>query len=137
MTARGYNKLKTSSVHLMAFLALIAAAGLVSTANAQEPSGSVTTEATKESPWLITPLLSVDPKLGRTIGALAGYVMQFDEESPASMVGAAVTYSNTDSYVGGVFADLYWQQDRNRLSLGVGLEKSKMTMTTSSASVRV
>ena len=125
MTARGYNKLKTSSVHLMAFLALIAAAGLVSTANAQEPSGSVTTEATKESPWLITPLLSVDPKLGRTIGALAGYVMQFDEESPASMVGAAVTYSNTDSYVGGVFADLYWQQDRNRLSLGGGFGKIK------------
>ena len=127
-----------AAVRLIAFLTLIAAAGLALTANAQESSDSVATGTAKESPWLITPLLSVDPKLGRTTGALAGYVMQFDEKSPASMVGTALTYSNTDSYVGGVFADLYWQQDRNRLSVGgVDLEKSKTAMTTSSASVQV
>ena len=73
-----------------------------------------------ESPWLLTPLLSVDPKLGRNVGALGAYTLRFDEDSPASMIGAAVTYSSTDSYVGGLFADLYWQGDRNRLSMGAG-----------------
>jgi hypothetical protein len=78
-----------------------------------------------ESPWLLAPLLSVDPKLGRNVGALGAYTLRFDEDSPASMVGAAVTYSSTDSYVGGLFADLYWQQDRNRLSMGAGFGKIK------------
>ncbi|MEL0192297.1 MAG: hypothetical protein VW865_08435 [Halieaceae bacterium] len=77
----------------------------------------------KESPWLLTPLLSVDPKLGRNVGALAAYTLRFDDDSPVSMLGTAITYSSTDSYVGGVFADLYWQQDRNRLSLGAGFGK--------------
>lgn len=82
-----------------------------------------TGESKSESPWLLTPLLSVDPKLGRNVGALGAYTLRFDEDSPASMVGAAVTYSSTDSYVGGLFADLYWQGDRNRLSMGAGFGK--------------
>ena len=40
----------------------------------------------KESPWLLTPLLSVDPKLGRNVGALAAYTLRFDDDSPVSML---------------------------------------------------
>jgi len=67
------------------------------------------------SPWLLTPLLSVDPKLGTNVGGLAAYLRRFDEESPISMMGAAISYSNTDSLVSGMFADLYWGGDHHRL----------------------
>ena len=70
------------------------------------------------SPWLITPLLSVDPKLGQNVGGIAAYLHRFDPASPLSMMGVALTYSNTDSIVGGAFADLYWGADHHRLSGG-------------------
>ena len=41
----------------------------------------------KDSPWLITPLLSSDPKISTAAGVLAAYVHTFDEKSPASMFG--------------------------------------------------
>jgi hypothetical protein len=80
------------------------------------PLGSNETAA---SPWLLAPLLSSDPKLGTSGGALAGYLHQFDAESPTSTFGAAGIYSNTDSYVVGAFANTYFGKDRHRLVLGM------------------
>ena len=68
----------------------------------------------RASPWLVSPLLSVDPKLGRNLGGMAAYLHRFDDASPVSMVGVGATYSNTDSLVGGLFGDLYWGQARGR-----------------------
>jgi len=51
------------------------------------------------SPWIVTPLISSDPKLGTNLGALVGYMHYFDEKSPVSMMGLTGTYSNTGSYV--------------------------------------
>lgn len=75
-------------------------------------------KAQRDSPWLLTPTFSVDPKLGRNLGAIAAYLHRFDEASPISLTGASLSYSNTDSLVGGVFADLYWGRDHHRLVAG-------------------
>lgn len=73
----------------------------------------------KESPWLVTPTFSSDPKLGNAVGALAGYLVKFDESSPTSMFGAMVSYSDTDSSVYGLFGRTYFDADSHRLMAGI------------------
>jgi outer membrane protein assembly factor BamA len=72
-----------------------------------------------ESPWLLTPTLSADPKLGTNIGAVAGYLHRFDPGSEQSMVAAVGTYSDTDSRIGGLMADLRWDGNRHKLQAGL------------------
>jgi len=36
----------------------------------------------KQSPWLLTPTLSSDPKLGTSLGFVGAYLKNFDETSP-------------------------------------------------------
>jgi hypothetical protein len=72
----------------------------------------------RDSPWLLTPTFSVDPKLGRNVGAIAAYLHRFDEASPVSLTGAMLSYSNTDSLVSAMFTDLYWGADHHRLTAG-------------------
>jgi len=69
----------------------------------------------KSSPWLITPLISSDPKLSTAVGVLAGYVKQFDEKSPPSLIGVAGSYSTTDSWYISAFAKTHFGEDRHRL----------------------
>jgi len=71
------------------------------------------------SPWLFAPLLTSSPKLGTSGGALGGYLHQFDDQSPASTFGAAGVYSDTDSYVAGLFANTYFGEDSHRLVAGI------------------
>lgn len=78
------------------------------------------TEGKKESPWLFTPTLSSDPKLGTSVGALAAYIYSFDSDSPASMFGITGSYSSTDSIVGGAFARTYFDHDTQRLIAFIG-----------------
>ena len=68
-------------------------------------------------PWLITPTLSADPKLGANVGALIAYVKKLDADSTPSMLGLSVSYSDTDSSTGALFGQLYWGQDTRRLTL--------------------
>lgn len=77
----------------------------------------------RESPWLLAPLVSSDPKVGTSAGGLVGYLHQFDEQSPTSTFGLGATYSNTDSYVAGLFGQLYFGADRNRLVTALGAGK--------------
>ncbi len=53
----------------------------------------------EESPWLLTPTLSSDPKLGTNVGAVAGYLFKLDPGSRQSVVGAAGSYSDTDFWI--------------------------------------
>ncbi|MEJ2516183.1 MAG: hypothetical protein P8080_12845 [Gammaproteobacteria bacterium] len=76
-------------------------------------------EDERESPWLATPTLSDNPKLGTNIGAIVGYVRRFDPESEPSLIAAFGSYSNTDSRVGGVFADLRWDGNRHKATAGI------------------
>ncbi len=71
-----------------------------------------------ESPWLLTPTLSNDPKLGATLGFVAGRLFRADAASSQSMVASFGTYSNTDSWVGGLFGDLYWRGDARKAVVG-------------------
>ena len=73
--------------------------------------------AAKTKPWLITPTLSADPKLGANVGGLIAYLKKLDAESTPSMTGLTVSYSDTDSMTGALFSQLYWQADTRRLSL--------------------
>ena len=68
-------------------------------------------------PWLITPTLSADPKLGANVGGLIAYLKKLDAESTPSMTGLSVSYSDTDSMTGALFSQLYWKADTRRLSL--------------------
>lgn len=68
-------------------------------------------------PWLITPTLSADPKLGANVGGLVAYVKKLDAESTPSMLGLSVSYSDTDSSTAALFGQLYWGQDTRRMTL--------------------
>jgi len=72
-----------------------------------------------ESPWLAVPLVSSGPKMGTSIGAMAGYLYKFDEESPTSTFAITGTYSNTDSYFAGVFGRTFFDHNTQRLSAGI------------------
>ncbi len=76
-------------------------------------------EKKPESPWLLTPTLSSSPKMGNSLGAMAGYLFKADEGSPTSMVAAMGSYSDTDSSVYGAFSRLYFAEDRHRVLAGV------------------
>jgi hypothetical protein len=71
----------------------------------------------KESPWMIVPTFSVSPKLGASLGALAGYLHYFDEKSQVSMFGVSAQYTSTGSMVGGAFGKTSFDEDRQRLVL--------------------
>ena len=79
--------------------------------NVQEDNN--TTE--KESPWIATPLVSSGPKMGSSVGAMAGYLYKFDEESPTSTFGLMGTYSDTDSYILVLFAKTFFDHNTQRL----------------------
>jgi outer membrane protein assembly factor BamA len=74
-------------------------------------------EDKKSSPWFITPLLSSDPKISTAAGGMAGYVKQFDEKSPASLIGVAGTYSTTNSWYLTAFAKTHFGEDKHRLTI--------------------
>ena len=91
----------------------------------QVPAESHTSEderadGDRAKPWLITPTLSADPKLGTNIGGVVAYLKKLDKQSTASMIGATVSYSDTDSITGGVGAQLFWGGDARRLILLAG-----------------
>ncbi|GAB3097251.1 BamA/TamA family outer membrane protein [Aestuariicella hydrocarbonica] len=73
----------------------------------------------QESPWLLIPTVSNDPKLGFKGGVMGGYLYKVDADSNFSMMGGFANYSDTDSYTGGLFTDLYWGANRNKLRAGI------------------
>jgi len=73
----------------------------------------------RESPWLLVPSLSVDPKLGTSLGGMGGYIHRFDAESTPSMFVAGASYSDSDSVVMGIFGQMFFDADRQKLVVGV------------------
>lgn len=73
----------------------------------------------EESPWLAVPLLSSGPKMGTSLGAMAGYLYKFDEDSPTSTFAITGTYSNTDSFFTGIFGKTFFDQNQQRLAAGL------------------
>ncbi|HUJ18007.1 MAG TPA: hypothetical protein VL197_08435 [Nitrospirota bacterium] len=69
----------------------------------------------KESPWLVMPTFSSNPKLGTTLGLMAAYMHYFDEKSQVSMFGMNGMYTSTNSAIIGVIAKASWGEDHHRL----------------------
>jgi len=89
----------------------------VQSKNTDSATPTKTDQSDKQKPWLITPTLSADPKMGTNVGGVIAYLKQLDAESTPSMMGLGVSYSNTDSVTGGVGAQLYWDADKRRLTM--------------------
>jgi len=89
----------------------------VQSKNTDSATPATTDQSDKQKPWLITPTLSADPKMGTNAGGVIAYLKQLDAESTPSMMGLGVSYSNTDSVTGGVGAQLYWDADKRRLTM--------------------
>ncbi len=68
-----------------------------------------------DSPWMVVPLVSSNPKLGTSAGVLGAYLHRFDPKSTVSMLGVMAKYTTTDSRVGGAFARTFFGEDHHRL----------------------
>ena len=82
------------------------------------PDGDQPAEG-RSSPWLLVPLVSSNPKLGTSVGALGAYVKVFDPGSRVSLIGVMYQYTSTKSNIGGAFARLSFGADHHRI-VGVG-----------------
>jgi len=69
----------------------------------------------KESPWLLIPTFSSNPKLGTSLGALGAYLHYFDPKSQVSMFGISGQYTSTASTIAAAFAKTSFDADRQRL----------------------
>lgn len=100
---------------------------LAQTMTVEDPEADVTAAEAERppSPWLLVPRLSSDPKVGTSIGFLAGYLFSLDEQSTSSMVGGMASYSDTDSVLGGIFTRMFWDNDSRRIIGFVGGGKIK------------
>ncbi|MBW2564433.1 MAG: BamA/TamA family outer membrane protein [Deltaproteobacteria bacterium] len=103
--------LKTLTIFVLLLLSPIA--------QAEEKPEIPPEKDSKSSSWFITPLVSSDPKISTAGGALAGYVHEFDEESPPSLFGVTGTYSTTDSWYLAAFAKAHFGKDNHRLTAAV------------------
>jgi Omp85 superfamily domain len=72
-----------------------------------------------ESPWLLVPTLSSNPKLGTSVGGMAGYMYYFDPQSKVSLFGASAQYTSTGSLIAGLFAKASFGADHHRLLAAV------------------
>ncbi len=69
----------------------------------------------RTSPWLAVPLVSSNPKLGTSFGAMLAYARQFDPDSRVSIIGLTFQYTTTDSTVAAAFARLSLGADHHRI----------------------
>jgi hypothetical protein len=75
----------------------------------------------KQSPWLLLPVFSSEPKLGTAFGFTAAYMHYFDEKSRVSLFGITGQYTTTESVIIAITSKLSWGADHHRaLALLVG-----------------
>jgi hypothetical protein len=68
----------------------------------------------EESPWLLAPIFSLNPKLGFALGGIVGYMHYFDEKSKFSMIGINAQYTSTGSVIVGLVTKLSFGEDYHR-----------------------
>ena len=105
---------------LLAFAALAMTCAELGAQTTQDQATSPP-DATKQerSPWLLTPLVQSNPKLGNSFGALGGYLHNFDAKSRPSIFAVQGQYTSTDSIIAGGFAKTSFDEDRQRLIAGL------------------
>jgi len=102
---------------------LLAAAAITTRAAVADDSSPPASEEKQkakqdsESPWLLVPTLSTNPKLGTSLGGIAGYMYYFDPESKVSLFGVGAQYTSTESIIAAAFAKTSFRADHHRLLL--------------------
>ncbi|HSD17831.1 MAG TPA: hypothetical protein VLC71_11310 [Thermomonas sp.] len=79
----------------------------------------------KQSPWMLAPVFTSNPKLGTTLGGTVGYLHFFDAKSRPSMFAATGQYSSTDSMVAGLLARTSFDADHQRLNVAISFGNIK------------
>ncbi|WP_339616814.1 hypothetical protein [uncultured Gilvimarinus sp.] len=102
----------------MAFAAALIVSGY-SQVHAQTTPEAPERSPKTESPWLLVPKVSSNPKIGSSVGFLGGYLFKLDPTSTSSMVGASGSYSDTDSVTANLFLRSFWDSDRKRVIAAV------------------
>ena len=92
---------------------------LASVALATASLSAVAQAPEERSPWLVIPVFQSNPKLGTSVGALAGYLHYFDEKSRPSIFAVMGQYTSTDSIVAGMQARTSFDEDRQRVIAGM------------------
>ncbi|TGD71124.1 hypothetical protein E4634_19980 [Mangrovimicrobium sediminis] len=69
---------------------------------------------------MFAPLVSSNPKLGTSGGALGAYIADLGRDAPPSMFGVMGTYSTTDSFVYGAFGRAFLGEDQHRIQMFAG-----------------
>jgi Omp85 superfamily domain len=64
---------------------------------------------------MFMPVASSNPKLGTSLGGLAGYLHSFDEKSRPSIFAVTAQYSDTDSLVAGLYGRMSFDEDHQRV----------------------
>ena len=82
---------------------------------ASNPGADTATAEKDESPWLIIPTFSLNPKLGGALGGRGAYTHYFDEKSRPSMFGVGAQYTTTESAILSLFARASWNEDKQRV----------------------
>jgi len=73
----------------------------------------------EESPWILAPKITSDPKLGTSLGVTGGYLYQFDADSTQSMFLVTGSYSKTESWVTGFFGQMFFDENQQKLLIGL------------------
>ena len=114
---------RTRSLFARCFVALVcASSGAFAQTAPKDPAAPAPEDALaqlEKSPWLLAPIFQSNPKLGTSVGALAGYVHYFDEKSRPSIFAVLGQYTSTESIVAGVQARTSFDEDRQRLIAGM------------------
>jgi len=79
------------------------------------PAAGPAPETEQTSPWLLAPLVSSSPKLGTSVGVLAGYAKVFDPGSRVSIFGVMYQYTSTQSNIASLFARTSSGADHHRI----------------------
>ena len=90
-------------------------AGTAGTGGAAAASGTVK----RESPWIVMPLVSSNPKLGTVYGLGAALIHHFDEKSNASKFSVSAQHTTTDSTLLALSGKTSFGEDRHRLNLSL------------------
>jgi hypothetical protein len=102
--------------HHIGLVALFACSVLLPGATfAQDSDAPAARPDEPSSPWLIVPVVSSNPKIGTSGGALAAFVKKFDPESRVSLIGLMYQYTSTDSSIGAAFARMSFGADHHRV----------------------
>jgi len=91
--------------------------GLAPAAAAAQSSSHSTPSEERESPFLVVPTLTQNPKLGFSLGAIGAYLHYFDDKSRASLFGVSAQYSSTASKVAAAFGRASFGEDCHRAIL--------------------